>query len=231
MNVPAVSVFEYHPFTVARVEGEHVILHIKPMKKPKCWTRKLYAAIENKTVTNNSSIFVEGNYGETFDVDNESHLVYVGAGVGFAGLSASLLNVIKRYENNELPNLKSIDVFLTVIDDEHLYWYKKELEILKKCKLVHLHTNITFSKFPEKKQNTYNNQPEGEYTLSTDPENPLTIPFSVGRVNVSEAFKSFDGNERYVFFICSPLPLYDDLSAYVYTHLKKSGIYADPFDM
>ena len=73
MNVPAVSIFEYHPFTVARVEGEHVILHIKvyfildrfiqqPMKKPKCWTRKLYAAIENKTVTNNSSIFVEGNY-------------------------------------------------------------------------------------------------------------------------------------------------------------------------
>ena len=29
MNVPAVSVFEYHPFTVARIEGEHVILHIK----------------------------------------------------------------------------------------------------------------------------------------------------------------------------------------------------------
>ncbi len=53
----------------------------------------------------------------------------------------------------------------------------------------------------------------------------------MGRVNVSEAFKSFDGNERYVFFTCCPLPLYDDLSAYVYTHLKKSGIYADPFDM
>lgn len=137
--------------------------------------------------------------GETFDVDNESHLVYVGAGVGFAGLSASLLvyreqkgfisqNVIKRYENNELPNLKSIDVFLTVIDDGMMFYRRLkqnrtsllvqegirdseginiEMFLMKqKCKLVHLHTNITFSKFPEKKQSVYNNQPEGEYTLS-----------------------------------------------------------------
>ena len=67
--------------------------------------------------------------GETFDVDNESHLVYVGAGVGFASLLVYReqkgfisQNVIKRYENNELPNLKSIDVFLTVIDDGMLFY-------------------------------------------------------------------------------------------------------------
>ncbi|KAK8808576.1 hypothetical protein WA158_008477 [Blastocystis sp. Blastoise] len=226
-----VSFNEFHPFTVADVNGNHVLLHIKPMNGPKTWTNRLHTYINERRVNEISSIYVEGPYGETADIDHESTIVYIGAGVGFAGLSHHLLNTVRRYENGELPKLKQIDVYLTLIDDEYLYWYADQLTYLKSCSIVHLHINITFSKYTEKKSNIYNNQSSGCYTLRDILESTPTFEFSIGRMDPKVTIQQYNKSERQVFFICGPNALYNNTCNQVYTYLKKSTVYTDPFDM
>ncbi|KAK8800735.1 hypothetical protein WA158_000060 [Blastocystis sp. Blastoise] len=225
-----VSKYEYHPFTVAEVTQNRVILHIKPCDRHS-WTQKLYTYINTNKIHTNTNIYIEGPYGEMVNVNQERDIIYIGAGVGFAGISYSILNTIDRYDRGELPNLKNIDIYLTLISDEHLYWYSQQLMKIKKCSIVHLHIYITFSKSPERRITTFKNKSKGKFIFYPTVESPTVLEFSIGRMDTCSLLAKYSPDIRHMFYICAPPSLYSLVCDHVYTNLTKSVVYSDPFEM
>lgn len=226
--IPTVGFGEYHPLTIGYFEDGHFIFYVKD-QGPRTWSHQLsvYAEKVTKGQAKLPIVFMEGPFSSSYSTNpNTVNAVFIGAGIGIAGISASLVDMIRRFKAGKLTKLERIDAVFIV---RNLQQFDTFAEIFTECvdeKICNLMLYCTFSDQPSsaplnKARNANTHALTGTFT---------TIRYTAGRPNVVDLVNEFPATPAEAF-ICAP----GQLEADVFKQMKKLKrdytLFCDPFDM
>jgi len=115
INVPAISVHEWHPFTISSAPADAVTTHhIKGMGKGS-FTEDLYNLVSSYSRPEELEVNVEGPFGVGVDVNHYEHVVLVAGGIGITPCHAVLRDLVHQYQAKALPpQLRSVTLVWAV---------------------------------------------------------------------------------------------------------------------
>jgi predicted ferric reductase len=115
--LPAISRFEWHPFTITSCpeEPEHLSLHVRSVGN---WTRALYRFFADAETPLPIPVHVDGPYGAPAEhIFASRYAVLIGAGIGVTPFAAVLKSLLYRYRAGTTHAMALRQV--------HFYWLNK----------------------------------------------------------------------------------------------------------
>ena len=209
VNIPAISKFQWHPYTISSTPEEHFIsVHIRIVGD---WTTKL-ANLLQKNKDKNYTVFpnlkVDGPYGAPAqDLYNYKHAMLIGAGIGVTPAASLLKSVWYRYFHKRPMKLQKLYFYWLSRDSQSFSWFQSLLSSLEQTvptSKLEIHTYLTGTKPLEDVQNiSYN------YDNENDPITMLKSRTEYGRPEWSRVFKHVrDTSKGEVgVFYCGSKPL------------------------
>ena len=150
LNVPKISFFEWHPFTLTSAPGDsHLSVHVRSVGG---WTRALHQTLltpaENKPP---AALYVDGPYGAPSQAYERYKIcVFVAAGIGitpYASILSHVLNQVKKRDSQKKKGTESksgacmvekIYLFWTTRDEASVAWFDKILQDLHRLDATEL---------------------------------------------------------------------------------------------
>ncbi|OQS05586.1 ferric reductase [Thraustotheca clavata] len=108
LNVPAISGFEWHPFTISSAPGDQYIgVHIRDAGD---WTHALHELIKNAAMTKEyPSVYIDGPVGApTQDYHRFKTIVMIGGGIGVTPFASILKDVVHLWEDYRCRNCNCV---------------------------------------------------------------------------------------------------------------------------
>ncbi|KAG0207889.1 hypothetical protein BGX33_006554 [Mortierella sp. NVP41] len=165
LNIPQLSKFEWHPFTITSSPIESIIsLHIR---QDGDWTGQLgqllghgpeTPRLEQAQAVRDRSLLpeirVDGPYGgPKEDVLNFDHAVLIGTGNGITTFSGVLRHIWFRHQETQSSRLKTLDLYWVSRDAHKLDWFQSLFSMEKTMELfrtglirIHIYFTTTTSK-------------------------------------------------------------------------------------
>ena len=134
LKVPAISEFEWHPFTIASAGGAPVVQVLFAVVGD--WTTRLKELLEEcrKQKKKYPVICIRGGYGApAANMKDSSHVVLVGAGVGatpFLSFLASFCSSVQRGRETKLDAIESAVFYWVSREPEDFVWVNQYNEII-----------------------------------------------------------------------------------------------------
>lgn len=99
LQIPTISRFQWHPFTVSKISSDSIIIHIRTSAGN--WTSSLYQqALKNDEM----KVAMEGPYGSpTREFYRYDHTLIFGAGIGITPFSAILFDLFDKLNDSKSP--------------------------------------------------------------------------------------------------------------------------------
>jgi len=125
INAPAISLVEWHPFSVSQMNEKTMTFHIKTCK-PGSWTAKLAklmqdSAISNATEHADVEVKLRGPYGSlSVNLADYSHIILIAGGVGITPMLPILDSI--RCQQRKYPFLSKVTIiWVARIENEQLF--------------------------------------------------------------------------------------------------------------
>ena len=134
LKVPAISEFEWHPFTIASAGGAPVVQVLFAVVGD--WTTRFKELLEEcrKQKKKYPIICIRGGYGAPAEgMKDSSHVVLVGAGVGatpFLSFLASFCSSVQRGRETKLDAIESAVFYWVSREPEDFVWVNQYNEII-----------------------------------------------------------------------------------------------------
>ncbi|KAG8346980.1 putative ferric reductase [Trypanosoma vivax] len=93
VNVPELSLFQWHPFSLSSEDGQNCTMHIKSMGDG-TWTDRLLHLVEKRG--GSFSLFIEGPYGQSHHFTDYKRVVLVAGGIGVTPCASIFNNLHQR---------------------------------------------------------------------------------------------------------------------------------------
>eukprot|EP00658_Telonema_sp_P-2_P031375 TRINITY_DN23489_c0_g2_i1.p1 TRINITY_DN23489_c0_g2~~TRINITY_DN23489_c0_g2_i1.p1 ORF type:complete len:296 (+),score=39.10 TRINITY_DN23489_c0_g2_i1:80-967(+) len=103
VNVPEISLMQWHPFTIAANRVGQLEFFIKAAPNPESFTAQL---LERARANLPISVCIDGPYGLPVEMTEHSHIFLVAGGVGITPCRAVLLSLLAHRE--DLPSLRRV---------------------------------------------------------------------------------------------------------------------------
>jgi len=111
INAPAISIVEWHPFSVSQMNEQSMTFHIKTCK-PGSWTCKLLTYIQDSTARSpNGQVEVKlrGPYGSlSINLAEYSHIILIAGGIGITPMLPILYSI--RSQQKKYPCLRKVTI-------------------------------------------------------------------------------------------------------------------------
>ena len=218
LNIPAISKYQWHPFTISSCPEEgFVSVHVRIVGD---WTKeaaKILGCMEDGKKTNPAAVptvYIDGPYGAPAeDLYNYEVALLVGAGIGVTPAASLLKSVWYRYYRKAPMPLRKLYFVWLNREKEDFAWFQSLLSSLEDTvptTMLEIHTYITGKQSIEDIHNIAMNSSE-----DLDPVTELQTRCHYGRpdwhriftsVRANNSFNSTGKNEVGVFF-CGPSPL------------------------
>ena len=216
LNVPSISLFQWHPFTISSTPEEgFVTIHVRIVGN---WTQTLAEILGCFKDTDNSSlaprICVDGPYGAPAeDLYDYKVAILIGTGIGVTPAASLLKSVWYRYYRKAPMPLSKLYFFWINRDLQAFSWFQSLLSSLEETvpnSMLEIHTFLTGQVSTDDIQNIALNA-----ELDRDPITELRTKTHYGRPNWQRVFASVraqnreQGRERLEVgvFYCGPVPL------------------------
>lgn len=132
LNVPEISIFQWHPLTISSCPEEGFIsIHIRIVGD---WTRKLAELVDAKGAKEGKlpGLRVDGPYGApSEDVYKYEAAILVGAGIGVTPAASILKSIWYRYYRKSPMPLKKVYFYWINRDTESFAWFQSLLASLE----------------------------------------------------------------------------------------------------
>jgi NADPH oxidase len=219
LNIPSVSQFQWHPFTISSTPEEGFIsIHVRIVGD---WTKKTAELLGcfqdggSMSIKNAPRVCLDGPYGAPAeDLYNYRVALLVGAGIGVTPAASLLKSVWYRYFRKAPMPLQKLYFIWINRDVQAFAWFQSLLSSLEETvprSMLEIHTYLTGKQSLEDIQNIAMHQGD------VDPITELQTRTHYGRPEWSRIFQSVkaqnkaimsqgDGNEVGVFY-CGPSPL------------------------
>ncbi|KAJ3012277.1 hypothetical protein HKX48_006355 [Thoreauomyces humboldtii] len=181
LNIPGVSYFQWHPFTISSTPEEgFVSVHIRVVGD---WTKnaaKLLGCYSNLNTENSDkvklpTIRIDGPYGAPAeDFYNYESAVLVSAGIGVTPAASLLKSLWYRYYRKAPIGLKKVYFFWLARDKESFSWFQSLLSTLEQSiptTFLEIHVYLTGKLSLDDIQNIVLNDPDAEYDALTELRN------------------------------------------------------------
>lgn len=233
LNVPCISKFEWHPFTISSAPGDPLLsLHIRASGD---WTQALYThikSIEMKRKENNNAfpfpnVLLDGPIGAPTQLYNRFRVVIlIGAGIGVTPFASVLRNIMNTWEDHRCSTCNTVKhprnfqvqklyFYWTTREQDNLQWFADTLNHLSEMDRENrLELYTYYSKIkrnscvsPMALIQTLMYSKEGQDIVSGLTSRHLT---QLGRPNWTEIFQSVAAahlNEKIGVFLCGPQAL------------------------
>lgn len=194
LNIPAVSQFQWHPFTISSTPEEGFIsIHVRIVGD---WTKKTAEILGcfQKGITKANSagvpaVRIDGPYGAPAeDLYNYKVAVLVGAGIGVTPAASLLKSVWYRYYRKAPMPLQKLYFFWLNRDKESFSWFQSLLASLEDTvptSMLEIHTYLTGKQNIDDIHNIVLND-----NMDVDPVTELHTHTHYGRPNWSRVFAS-----------------------------------------
>ena len=116
LNVPEISKYQYHPYTITRFDNDTFTLEIKACGE---WSNRLLRLIDFDL----SKVMIEGPYSSTsVDLTAFNTLLLIGQGIGVTPFKCLLNQVINEYESGctAIPKIELVNLFKSEEDEKLL---------------------------------------------------------------------------------------------------------------
>ncbi|KAJ3271503.1 hypothetical protein HDV01_006554 [Terramyces sp. JEL0728] len=222
LNIPSVSQYQWHPFTISSTPEEGFIsIHIRILGD---WTKKAADVLgcfkNGGNMQNAPKVCLDGPYGAPAeDLYNYKVAMLVGAGIGVTP-AASLLKSVwyKFYRKAPMP-LSKLYFFWINRDVQAFSWFQSLLASLEETvptTMLEIHTYLTGKQSIDDIQNIALNS-----SLESDPVTELKTRCHYGRPDWGRIFKSVRAQSKGVtgdkldigVFYCGPNPIAKQLQA------------------
>ncbi|KAI8915590.1 ferric reductase NAD binding domain-containing protein [Gorgonomyces haynaldii] len=217
LNIPSVSRFQWHPFTISSCPEEgFVSLHIRILGD---WTKNaaqilgcFQGGITKTNMGSVPTVYIDGPYGAPAeDLYNYETALLIGAGIGVTPAASLLKSVWYRYYRKAPMPLKKLYFFWINRDTQSFSWFQSLLSSLEETvptNMLEIHTYVTGKQSIEDIHNIAMN-----INAEFDPITELQTRTHYGRPDWARVFQSIRatnnlsaGSEVGVFF-CGPSPM------------------------
>ncbi|KAL1915921.1 uncharacterized protein VTP21DRAFT_6309 [Calcarisporiella thermophila] len=202
LNVPEVSYFEWHPFTITSSPDEdYISVHIRQAGD---WTRKLAERLGYQTVFKGSEevlalrpgalslpqIRIDGPFGApSEDVFDNEVAILIGTGIGVTPFASILKHIWIRHQKGQSFKLQRVEFFWICRDTSAFEWFQQLLRHVEEAtfylKFLGIHIYLT-GKLPEE---TVYNLMINDVSLPQDPVTDLESRTHYGRPNFALTFR------------------------------------------
>jgi len=194
VNVPQVSRFQWHPFTLTSApEEKHISIHMRLVGD---WTKAVASAYgatqrgDKPTLGGHMpALRVDGAFGAPAeDVFRCEMVVMIGAGIGVTPFASILKSVFYRTEADQALPLKKVHFFWVNRDKEAFEWFQEELSALEErlnSDLLSMHFYLTTAMKEAEIHNIVVNDVGSEF----DPVTELRSRTHYGRPNFDLIFR------------------------------------------
>ena len=201
IRVPAISAFEWHPFSLAHTEGNQLTFYIQSQRKGS-WTHKLNSKASNGLGEGVPlSVSLEGPYGNlSLDLANYRSLNMIAGGIGITPF-INILTCIRR--DPRYSSVQQINVFWSMRGLDLLETFQKEIQSFMEAGSSQ-DTDATLKVF-----NTFNSQ--------TETSSGVRLPncsVTIGRMNLTTVMNDIKTSSRSAcVLLCGPRPMIIEASA------------------
>jgi NADPH oxidase 1 len=217
MNVPAVSKFQWHPFTISSCPEEgFVSVHIRILGD---WTKQVAEVMgclnDSKTPGKIPRVMIDGPYGAPAeDLKNYKIALLVGAGIGVTPAASLLKSVWYEYYRKAPIALKKLYFIWITRDADNISWFQSLLSSLEDtvpADMLEIHTYVSGKQSLDDIHNLCINADS-----ALDPMTELTTRCHYGRPNWSDIYKNVrsncsvradEGKLTVGVFFCGPAPM------------------------
>mmetsp|Transcript_104817 Transcript_104817/g.302388 ORF Transcript_104817/g.302388 Transcript_104817/m.302388 type:complete len:552 (+) Transcript_104817:98-1753(+) len=117
INVPAISIHEWHPFTISSAPADgHTTHHIKAMA-PGSFTDRLHGLVSTHPNPRDLEVHVEGPFGVGVETKHYDQIVLVAGGIGITPCHALLRDLVQKHKagpgSSALSQLRSVTLIWT----------------------------------------------------------------------------------------------------------------------
>ncbi len=131
LNVPNLSLLEWHPFSISEYfpEDESISVHVKSMG-PGSWTEKLSEMCSRREPGSHCTVAVDGPYGKlSLEITNYKCLMLVAGGIGITPM-LPILSMIRNGNQNVYHRMERVELVWTVRSRSTLMLFQDQLESL-----------------------------------------------------------------------------------------------------
>ena len=192
VNIPDISLLQWHPFTISSASSTEVTFHIKDMGHGTFTGRLHRAALHQEPLT----VCIDGPYGMPIDFSKYSKVLLVAGGIGITPVKS----IFESLRGNPIHCVRTV----------HILWVVRDSSLFRimESSLLDLPTTLGMTTFSS---SLYIDNPAVAFdslSLTVPPGCPPNT--QVGRPNFSLALKGIVGPEppqNVLLFVCGPGPI------------------------
>ena len=131
INIPSISIAEWHPFTISSAPNDNVISHHIKTQGRNQWTGKLHEYINSMDRVMSTAPFkhvtinIDGPYGLPLQVSQYSSILLVAGGIGITPMHSCLRQIYTSIKSgvNSYPNLRRVRLIWVTKVNEKMFDY------------------------------------------------------------------------------------------------------------